>query len=318
MPTEEDIILPPIHAHAARIELQDLILSKEWVETFLILKSAPLDTPPTEQLSPLGLALIASYYNNKGDQCCPIYIASTKQDFIDIVKVVNAAKTDTKLVVIFQPTDNRGADEDYFNSFHKTVVLLEKRHFLLHILNADSTPIKNHTDVVFDLAEKAIGNTHQARYRLAPLLHPRRAEPFPLFIQRCWFDCGTHALRMARAIAKNPSFLDEVKSISYIRSENELYNFEYQLPMSLARSIDSSIVREQALKLYAEDSTQLAQHFDRYPQRLQYSQQFLRKYIELATKLFNETAPDTLIANIDQADAKNYKTQNGALALLNT
>lgn len=120
-------------------------------------KSDKLFAEPIEQLSPKGIALISALYAKKdGNEKQPV-IASTKEAFKKIVKMMDdeSVPIGTAVTVIFQPTDMT-------NPIHKTVCKFEKQASGLNVVHIEGTANDTYGNTCFDLVAEALqDNAHE-------------------------------------------------------------------------------------------------------------------------------------------------------------
>jgi hypothetical protein len=180
----------------------------------------------------------------------------------------------------------------------------------LHVLHADSTPFKHFEEFCFNLLEQNL-TILRIYYKLKPLPHPK--SNVPLIMQDSYFNCGTHALRIARAIAKNSTLIEQLSIHSTHTPNENLCIKEYHFPALFAKNADTDIFKQQALKLCADNNDLNAQklnmHFAKYSDPYQYSEKFLVKYLDLVKQIFTANSQKVLIDKIKAADAYNYQVR---------
>jgi pseudouridine kinase len=298
-----------VYKRKETITLEDLLISEQQITAHLRRHNFPeLETDKIEQLSATGLALVANHYNMKGDQHCWIYVASTTEDLISITRNVNYSANGERVVVIFQPTDGAGSYSSEFPDLHKTVIYLQKNDDNLHVVHADSVHAAAIEEYIFAIINSAVGYTQQfAFYTQSPIVHP--FDQSWLHMLAGYTQCGVHALRIARKIAKCEKFLDSLQLVEANYAGLQLLTAKYQLPLSFALNADSSATRKELLTMYANhsDRPKLEAHFARFVDKGQYAGKFSRKYIDLVTSLVGSNTPQKLVQNIDRADARNFK-----------
>lgn len=95
-------LLTPISAQVDTLQLSNLIASKKEVVAYLASKNRIFSEDETiEQPTPLGLAVIANYYEEKADQTTRIYIASCIEDFQTTITKISIGRNGEKAILIF-------------------------------------------------------------------------------------------------------------------------------------------------------------------------------------------------------------------------
>jgi hypothetical protein len=301
-------IFPSLASIEAQIKIADLLIDPEMLREFLIFNDFPiLESDLIEQLSPDGLALIANSYNNKGDQCCDIYIAATAVELQDLILKMNASSNGSKVIVIFQPTDGAREFETMFHSLHKTVLYIEKKDAVLHIVHADSVDIDEFSMYPKILVEEILPANAVIFYTQQHILHPEDGST--LYLQAGFTLCGAHALRIARKMAKSSNFLDALEIVSSAPKEaGHFIEASYQLPVMFAVNADSSLIRRELLTMYAMHSERdmLVAHFGKYTEKYEYAGKFSQKYINMVQQILASTSQEDLKLQINNAKACNY------------
>ena len=262
-----------------------------------------LESDKIEQLTPLGLAIVADGYNNKGDQYCNILVACTSEELKNVINKLSLTSS-AKVVIIFQPTDGTG--EKFFPSFHKTVVYVEKTLDRLYVMHADCVHAEAIEGYVEKLVHAAIPNGGFTFYKQEPMMH---SDGSWLHLQAGYTQCGTHAIRIARKLAKKENVLDELQIVTQDNSPlNHAKIATYILPPFLAINADSSVTRAKLLTMYSQgkDYENLTAHFSKYT-KYEYAGKFSHKYIGMVEAILQSSSDADLNERIDRADSSKFK-----------
>lgn len=303
-------LLIPIKEHGDQLGLAELVASRQQLQRYLASKGFHFNISDIlEQPTPLGLALVASLYAEKGDQYCPILIASTIPDFSIVVSRVANGTDGEKLVVIFQPTDNNSEEtKNWVFTTHKTVVYLEKRKDTLHMYMNDSTPYKNIKRLCMLHADKILGAIPRVYYTQNDIMIDAEKTK-PLVLQTDFWSCGTHAFRIARKIAKAKDFLSTVKIVKNepdsTVSAAQINHIKFNMPEEFARFTDNKLAREKVMEEFS-GSLPLARHFTQQNTEQYYIDKFTKKYIAMISIAVLSRSQEELIAMVEQGDVVNY------------
>jgi hypothetical protein len=252
------------------------------------------------QPSPVGLTVIAHYYNNKGDQHLPILIGTSVDDFKKIVQRVADSSEDTKLLIIMQFADNIALEHMMYRS-HKVTIYLEKREHKIHIAFAEVIPVASMTQLYRDLANSVLENKPRNYYLIDPI--KIKDKNTDVFVQSDYWSCGTLSFRIARVISKTKDFLASIKEVESVE-ENNITTVKYVFPIAFAKCADTSIPRKHCELFYRPNSDLLVTHYAKYSQDFSYTAHFTNKYLHLIQSVFKTTSPDELNAIIDSADIR--------------
>ena len=301
--------MTPLNAQVDTLQLGNLIASRKEVVAYLASKNRFFSEDEVmEQPTPLGLAIIANYYEKKNDRITSIYVASCIKDFQTIITKIGLGKNGEKAILIFQPTDNNGEWKDWFFTLHKAVVYVEKKDSILHLAIADSTPFENIKKFCMLLAEQALSDIPRIYYT-QEILWVSGMET-PICLQTDNWNCGTHAFRIAREIAKDSNFLGNIEIItsSNLSVANfSVQNLVYRIPTGFAKCADADISQKRCKSYYGGPTLiALQSHFERYPEKHSYIKKFTHKYINILKKEFLNSSQEELIASIANVNAKNY------------
>jgi hypothetical protein len=304
-----NVICVPIKDHGSKIELHDLIASREIViesvDVFGKMKELKVIK---EQLYPMGLALLASYYNKRGDQNCLIYVASQIEDLQSMLKKIIASKNSEKAVIIFHPNHCDEKLQTIYPRNHRCALYAEKQDDVLHILNADA--------VANELFE------HFFKLMIYPILtgctciyynQQQIRDPgieLPVFLSNDFINCATHAFRFARSAAKNENFISGLKITEEAPLTKELKVARYQLPLSFAKNAESTLARQKLAEIYGDEFIPLANHFLKYPGGHDYIDKFSEKNLRLVRELYAHLTPEELVQRIDEVDARNFPSDS--------
>jgi hypothetical protein len=305
MPETTDIKPISTRDRAKKLSRDDFFISIAELHNYLAgldFDVQELESDKIEQLTPLGLAIVADYYNHKGDQQCNILVASAVAELINIIRAISIAAR-AKVVIIFQPTEGTG--EKYFPSFHKTVIYLQKLPQQLHILHADCVHAPAIENYVAKVAHVALPSRDFIFYKQQPMLH---TDGSWLHLQAGYTQCGTHALRIARKMAQRPSLLEELQIATQVQfTADHATVLTYLLPAFLAVNADSSVTRAKLLTMYehSKDRENLERHFSKYS-KYEYAGKFSHKNIEIVDGILKDCDDEDLNKRIDRADAGRY------------
>jgi hypothetical protein len=295
-----------IHDHGAPIKYEDFIGTREIIQPILTANS---DTTPhaeiSEQLVPLGLALLANYYNQKQDQYCSIYAASAEDDVRSAVQKINSCVHDAKAIIILHPVDCNEAWHAKFPPYHRTVIYIEKRNGILHVLHADSAASPSFTEYCLYLVSPILSKSGGVFYSQQAIPSLKSTESNTPLLQCTYYQCGTHAFRIARSIAKNPNFLDSLQLTDLSGSTEKVRFVGYKLPISFAKNAGTKLTRNALANLYGAEFTPLAKHFTKYPGKHDYVKKFADKYLRITRELYDNSTQEDLIKQIDQGNARN-------------
>jgi hypothetical protein len=308
-------LFAPINEFAAEIKKEDLVASPHHIANWLNSLNIPalpnaIPEKILEQPSASGLAIIADYYNQKHDQHCNIYVASTMEDFQNIVLQINAGTDGDKAIVIFQPVSMREEWKEKFYIMHKMMVYLEKKNAALHMLVEDSVPFQGPEQVCLLLADEVLGKSPRVFYTQEPALDPDKK---PLYVQTDNWSCGTHAFRLARVVAKDPDFLSKLQIISGLDQPVGSQHLRYTLPIAFAKCIDSKIGRDKFGLLFKDAFAPLTPHYAKYPIDHSHIKKFTRKYLWLIDAALIENSQQDLKTRIANSNAKNFKVEPHAI-----
>jgi len=296
-----------------QVKIEDLLIDTEMLKEFLVFNNFPiLESDLIEQLSPDGLALVANFYNNKGDQYCSIYVASTAIELQELILKMKMAINGSKVIIIFQPTDGSREFEKMFHSLHKTVLYIEKKDDLLHIVHADSVDITEFSKYPKTLIDEVLPTSAVIYYTQQHILHPENGET--LYLQAGYTLCGAHALRIARKMAKSSNFLGTLQLVSSLYDDDGRFiGASYQLPIMFAVNADSSLTRRELLTMYEMHSerAKLVAHFGKYSEKFEYAGKFSKKYINMVQQILASTSQEELKRQINNAKASNYAPSHG-------
>lgn len=161
------------------------------------------------------------------------------------------------------------------------------------------------------LAEQTLADIPRIYYTPEILMAP--GIKTPLCLQTDNWNCGTHAFRIAREIAKNSDFLGNIEIIS----SNDLsvanfsvQNLVYRIPAGFAKCADADISQKRCTDYYNGPSlVALKSHFDRYSEKHSYIKKFTHKYINILKQEFLNNSQGELIAAIASVNAKNYSLE---------
>lgn len=306
MPETADI--KPITARnvGKQLDRNDFFVSVSALQTYLTnldFDVEMLESDKIEQLTPLGIAVVADCYNNKGDQYCNILIACTSEELKNIINKLSLTSS-AKVVVIFQPTD--GSGEKFFPSFHKTVVYIEKTLDRLYVIHADCVHAEAIEGYVERLTHEALPNGGFTFYKQEPMLH---SDGSWLHLQAGYTQCGTHAIRIARKMAKKEIVLNDLHIVTEDNSTLDGVKIAtYMLPPFLAINADSSVTRSKLLTMYTQGKAyeNLNAHFSKYT-KYEYAGKFSHKYIGMVDEILQTSSDTDLNERIDRADANKFK-----------
>lgn len=297
----------PLSLRPEVLTQSDLLLPIKKLNFYVESQNFPIqDIDQIEQLSPIGLALIADHYNRKGDQLCDIKVATENNELIAAIQAVNAAPNGTKQVVIFQPTS--GCEPDtFFHSIHKTVIYLEKRYGELRILHADSVHFKPMEEYIELIAKKALGDITYHLLLRDPIEHPE--DKSWLHLQVSYTQCGTHAMRLARKIAKCKDLLGSLEYTDSLSRNNNMFIRRYTIPAIFGVSAESSLMRKEILSLYNKtiEGEKLTAHYAKYADKGSYGWKFSQKYVELAKTLVEQTPQEDLAKAVTRSSVLELK-----------
>ncbi len=173
---------------------------------------------PIEQLSPKGIALMLHLYAQKDKDPRQPLIASTKIDLQKIVILMDNAAIGTEITVIFQPTDAVQG----FLVVHKTVFTIKKIEHGLQILNMESGGgpyayfgwkyINEALEQNAKALDRKITSCFRAMQKESEKHEVGKRKIFPEYFSRQTngYECGVFAIKDARQINRDPSFLDKV------------------------------------------------------------------------------------------------------------
>jgi len=294
------------------ITMADLIVGKHFIHNYLetldLGKIPPVDDI-VAQPSPLGMTLIANYYEKQNDQHCRIYIASTMEDFQHVISQVNAWHEDNKAIIVFQPTNIKDEWKKMIFAMHKVSVYLEKKGSLIHMFIADSAPFESIKEVCMLLADEVLKNTNRVYYTQEPIFLDSEKKK-PLSLQTDFCNCGTHAFRFIRIVAQEPDFLTKLKITSTIDRAPLAQQQKYALPASFAKCADSEKARNVCGLLFEGTFPALATHYAKHNKDYSYIVKFSRKYLSLISTSFVENSQEELKTIIRNYDARNFKPES--------
>jgi len=294
---------------SAEIKLTDLIVGKQFIhdylETLNIGKIPPVDDI-LAQPSPLGMTLIAHYYEKQNDQHCRTYIASTIEDFQYIISQVSACHEDNKAIVIFQPTNIKDEWKKMIFPMHKVLVYLEKKGSCMQMLITDSTPFEKTKEACMLLADEVLQNTNRVYYTQEPIFLDAEKKK-PVSFQSDFYNCGTHAFRLSRIIAHDSDFLTKLEITSTLDRSPLSQKRKFALPVLFAKCADSEIARNACSLLFKGAFPALAAHYDKHNKSHAYIEKLSRKYLSLIAISLVENSQEELKTIIKNADARNFK-----------
>lgn len=291
-----------------KLDRNDFFVSVPALQTYLSnldFDIEMLESDKIEQLTPLGLAVVEDCYNNKGDQYCNILIACTSEELKNIINKLSLTSS-AKVVVIFQPTEGTG--EKFFPSFHKTVVYVEKGLDQFYVMHADCVHAEAIEGYVEKLTHEALPNGGFTFYKQEPMLH---SDGSWLHLQAGYTQCGTHAIRIARKLAKKENVLSELQIVTEDNSTLDSVKIvTYMLPHFLAINADSSVTRAKLLTMYSQgkDYENLTAHFSKYTKH-EYAGKFSHKYIGMVEAILQSSVDADLNERIDRADFSKFKVK---------
>ena len=295
-----------------KIEMADLVVEKQFIHNYI----QTLDLgkiPPVENIlaqpSPLGMTLITNYYEEQEDQYCQTRIASTVEDFQHVISQVNAWHEDNKAIVIFQPTNLKEEWKGMIFEMHKVTVYLEKKESLMHMVIADSTHFDSIKEVCMLIADEVLKNTKRFYYTQETVFIDEEKTK-PASLQTDFWNCGAHAFRYARIMAKTPDFLATLKITKNIDREPLAQHRKFEIPVSFAKCADTEKSRNACSLLFAGAYPALAANYAKHQKDYSYIIKFSRKYLSLIAISFTENTQEKLKAIIKHSDAKYFKPES--------
>jgi len=291
---------------------------------------------PVEQLSPKGLALMSYLYAEKDKNESQPLIASSIEDFIHLIKLIDKSPAGTSLVIIFQPTDSRAKDTegDYkygsyiaeFPTAHKTVFKVERRDSDILLLNMDGTNKELYGSVGQIVAKSAL-KPHSKEsipkerkvteliyaYQKNPKVpNPKDGEEIALTRQIDEYQCGVFAHKDARQLTRDEAIMTNAFSPeSAVKFRNKTIPdlHHYDLPPEYFKGTQSSVYTDYADKLHGEKvvsrggKTLKQVHEKHGPGG--YVQHFAQKYHDQVTNFLdkNKEHPDVVREAVEKYDA---------------
>jgi hypothetical protein len=226
-------------------------------------KSKKVFLYPIEQLSPVGLAMMSHLYAIKDNSQRQPLIASTVDDFIKLVKLMDQASPGTEVTVILQPTDLEGTyQENLFSSVHKTVFKIKKTDADLQMINMDGAASESYGSIIADWTKDALKENSQTILSIG--LHenelkknkkkPEDTAKETFSRQTSEYECGVFAIKDARQMNRDSGFVENIMvEKNKSTAEEDESTYRYNLPPDYLKSIQSNTYANQIMPTYGKE-----------------------------------------------------------------